>query len=170
MKTGYEIFAEGVKAVCDSDEKAMKVLSVYAPRFEAADGKGRNYETLKTLSVWLLTEANILNIYHWNVGISNKHELLNDAYELCRDTGDAMAEAYIALTGNDCTPSAIELPQASSWAPSDDEILEVLKSINKHMNSAVEKNPNFSEGVKNMFADFDEAMTSIIYKYSRFGS
>jgi hypothetical protein len=36
------------------------------------------------------------------------------------------------------------------------------------MNQACSKNPKFPEGVKNAFADFDEAMTTIIYKYSQF--
>jgi len=32
----------------------------------------------------------------------------------------------------------------------------------------VKKNDKFPEGVKNIFADFDEAMTTIIYKYQQF--
>jgi hypothetical protein len=38
------------------------------------------------------------------------------------------------------------------------------------MQEAVSKNPKFSEGVKNYFADFDEKITSIIYKWSRFSA
>lgn len=169
--TKYEIFVEAAATICGDATKTMKVVNAYFPVLEATDGKGNSYETLKELAIWLLTEGNILNVFHWNVHKSNKHELLNEAYELCRDTGDAMAETYIALTGNDCKPSSANFGgKSSDWAPSDNEILATLKNINKHMNNAVKKNGDFSEGVKNLFADFDEKMTSIIYKFSQFDS
>lgn len=136
---------------------------------EAADGRGNAHETLRELAMWLLDCGNVLNVYHWNVRKNVKHELLQEAYELCRDTGDKLAETYIAKTGSDCYPKGKTIgSERKEWLPSDRQILSYLRDILDKMNGAVEKNGKFTEGVKNIFADFDETMTTIIYKYSRF--
>jgi len=160
----YKIFVEAVQRICPNNSGA--VLAVYAPRLEADDGIGNNYETLKEMAVWLLVEGNALNQIHWNVDKMVKHTLLNEAYDLCRDAGDKLAETYMALTNKPCDK---EFPAASKSTDLDDKaVLELLKYIDKHMNDAVKKNDKFPEGVKNIFADFDEAMTTIIYKYQQF--
>lgn len=159
-----QIFLESLTDICGA--KAGLVAASYMPRLEASDGVGTDYETLKELAVWLLVEADVLNQLHWNTDKNIKHELLQEAYELCRDTGDALAETYIALTGKECDK---EFPKISTGSGmKDSNVLALLKKINSHMNQACSKNPKFSEGVKNRFADFDEAMTTIIYKYSQF--
>lgn len=161
-----QIFIESLNNICGS--KAGLVAASFAPQMEAADGQGSGYETLKELAVWLLVESNVLNQLHWNTDKNLKHELLNEAYELCRDTGDKLAETYIALTGKPCDK---EFPKVSSGASlKDSDTLAVLKKINEHMNDACAKNDKFSEGVKNIFADFDESMTTIIYKYTQFSA
>lgn len=136
------------------------------PVMEASDGRGRAHETLKEMALWLLSEGNALNIMHWNVDTMNRHELLNEAYDLCRDTGDALAETYIAKTGKPCvgtiSKSVVDHVMDSS------DILSRLRTIDERMNEAVAANPKFTEGVKNIFADFDEKMTGIIYKYFQF--
>ena len=74
----------------------------------------------------------------------------------------------MALTNKPCDK---EFPAASKSTNLDDKaVLELLKYIDKHMNDAVKKNDKFPEGVKNIFADFDEAMTTIIYKYQQFAA
>ena len=162
----YKLFCEAVQRICPNNSGA--VLAVYAPRLEAEDGIGNNYETLKEMAVWLLVEGNALNQIHWNVDKMVKHTLLNEAYDLCRDAGDKLAETYMALTNKPCDK---EFPAASKSTKLDDKaVLELLKYINKHMNDAVKKNDKFPEGVKNIFADFDEAMTTIIYKYQQFSA
>jgi len=162
----YKLFCESVQRVCPNNSAA--VLAAYAPRLEAEDGVGNNYETLKEMAVWLLVEANALNQIHWNVDRMVKHTLLNEAYDLCRDAGDKLAETYMALTNKPCDK---EFPVASKSTDLDDKaILELLKYIGKHMNDAVKKNDKFTEGVKNIFADFDESMTTIIYKYQQFAA
>ena len=160
----YKLFFLFLQRVCPNNSAA--VLAAYAPRLEAGDGVGNNYETLKEMAVWLLVEANALNQIHWNVDRMVKHTLLNEAYDLCRDAGDKLAETDMALTNKPCDK---EFPAASKSTDLDDKaILELLKYIDKHMNDAVKKNDKFPEGVKNIFADFDEAMTTIIYKYQQF--
>ena len=139
-----------------------------SPLMEAADSKGNEYETLKDMAVWLLMEGNALNVIHWNVDKNSKHELLDEAYSLCRNTGDQLAEAYIAIVDKDIKVGrAPALPSTSS---KDSDVLAHLKNIQKRMQEAVAKNSKFSEGVKNIFADFDETMTTIIYKWSRFSA
>jgi hypothetical protein len=54
--------------------------------------------------------------------------------------------------------------------PSDEGVLNRLKTLQSRMQEAVSKNSKFSEGVKNIFADFDEKITTIIYKWSRFSA
>ena len=160
----YKLFVESVQRVCPENSNA--VLAAYAPRLEAEDGVGNKYETLKEMAVWLLVEGNALNQIHWNVDKMVKHTLLNEAYDLCRDAGDKLAETYMALTNKPCDK---EFPSSPKSIDLDDKaVLELLKYIDKHMNDAVKKNENFPEGVKNIFADFDEAMTTIIYKYQQF--
>ena len=164
--SGYKLFCESVQHICG--DKSTDVLARFAPRFEAEDGVGNKYETLKEMAVWLLVESNVLNQIHWNVDKMNKHTLLNEAYDLCREAGDKLAETYIALTNKPCDK---EFPKGSKSSITDDkEIVSLLKMIDKHMNDAVKKNPEFPEGVKNIFADFDEEMTTIIYKYQQFNT
>ena len=159
-----KIFLESLKDICGN--KAGLVAAAYMPRVEAADGVGQSYETLKELAVWLLVEANVLNQLHWNTDKNIKHALLDEAYQLCRDTGDKLAETYIALTGKPCDK---EFPKVSTGSGlKDTDTLALLRKIDTHMNQACAKNPKFSEGVKNIFADFDETMTTIIYKFSQF--
>ena len=159
-----KIFLESLAGICGN--KAGLVAAAYMPRMEAADGKGDDYETLAELAMWLLVEGNVLNQLHWNTDKNVKHELLNEAYDLCRDTGDKLAETYVALTGKSCDK---EFPKVSAGAGlKDDDVLALLRKISSHMNQACAKNPNFSEGVKNIFADFDEQMTTIIYKFRQF--
>ncbi len=159
-----KIFLESLADLCGS--KAGLVAAAFIPRMEAADGIGTQYETLKELAVWLLVESNVLNQLHWNTDKNLKHELLNEAYELCRDTGDKLAETYIALTGKPCDK---EFPKVETGSGlKDTDVLALLRKIDSHMNQACAKNEKFSEGVKNIFADFDEKMTVIIYKYSQF--
>ena len=161
-----KIFLESLADMCGS--KAGLDAAAFMPRQEAADGIGGDYDTLKDLAVWLLVESNVLNQLHWNTDKNLKHELLNEAYELCRDTGDKLAETYIALTGKPCDK---EFPKVDSGVGlKDTDVVALLKTIDSHMNQACAKNPKFPEGVKNAFADFDEAMTTIIYKYSQFSA
>lgn len=162
----FKVFCEAVFRVCG--EKALGVIAAFSPKLEAADGKGNGYETLKELALWLLVEANVLNQIHWNVDTMNKHTLLNEAYDLCRDTGDKLAETYMSLTGKPCDKEFPDTPRSVKF--DDKAVVGLLKSINDNMKNAVEKNPKFSEGVKNIFADFDESMTTILYKYQQFNA
>ena len=157
-----------IMAVCESVGRyAAGELQLHAV-FEAADGKGKSYETLKDMAMWLLTESNALNVIHWNVDRNSKHELLDEAYSLCRDTGDKLAEAYIAIMDKDIV---VKQPPAFPSTDTDDAaILKHLKNLQDRMQEAVSKNPSFGEGVKNIFADFDEKITTIIYKWSRFSA
>lgn len=144
---------ETVGNMASVNEKSRAIL------MEAADQKGNSYDTLKDMAKWLLKEGNDLNEFHWNVDKNSKHELLDEAYTLCRDSGDKLAEAYIAI-----------MDKPTDTPPSDEEVLNRLKTLQSRMQEAVSKNPKFSEGVKNYFADFDEKITSIIYKWSRFSA
>ena len=172
------VLREGIMGVVGDEEKADLIMGIcesvtamanagrMAPIMEASDGKGDSYATLKDMAVWLLTESNALNVIHWNVSSNNRHELLNEAYDLCRDTGDQLAETYIAITDKDIEVK--EAPKFPSTDKSDDAVLAHLKNLQARMQEASGKNPKFSEGVKNIFADFDEKITTIIYKWSRF--
>jgi len=144
---------ETVSKMAAVNEKSRAIL------MEAADQKGNSYDTLKDMAKWLLNEGNDLNVFHWNVDKNSKHELLDEAYKLCRDSGDKLAEAYIAI-----------MDKPTDTPPSDEEVLNRLKTLQSRMQEAVSKNPKFSEGVKNYFADFDEKITTIIYKWSRFSA
>ena len=106
-----KIFLESIAEICGS--KAGLVAAAYRPKLEASDGIGHDYDTLQELAMWLLVEANVLNQLHWNTDKNVKHELLNEAYELCRDTGDKLAETYIALSGKPCDKS---FPKVSAGA------------------------------------------------------
>jgi DNA-binding ferritin-like protein len=175
-----DILREGFRSVVKDDEVTETLMGICeavagtynagsaSPLMEAADGKGKEYDTLKDMAMWLLVEGTALNVIHWNVDRNNKHELLDEAYNLCRDTGDKLAETYIALTDKDI--KVTRSPALPSTSAKDSDVLAHLKDIQKKMQGAVEKNPKFSEGVKNIFADFDEAITTIIYKWSRFGA
>lgn len=165
---GDEDKTDLIMAVCESVARVAARERAASPIMEAADGKGDSFGTLKELAVWLLVESNALNVIHWNVDRNTKHELLNEAYDLCRDTGDQLAEAYIAIV--DRTIEVKSVPAFPSTDSKDEAVLEHLKNLQKRMQEAVEKNPKFSEGVKNIFADFDEKITSIIYKWARFGA
>jgi DNA-binding ferritin-like protein len=144
---------ETVGKMASVNEKSRAIL------MEAADQKGNSYDTLKDMAKWLLKESNDLNEFHWNVDKNSKHELLDEAYTLGRDIGDKLAEAYIAI-----------MDKPTDTPPSDEEVLNRLKTLQRRMQEAVSKNSKFSEGVKNYFADFDEKITSIIYKWSRFSA
>lgn len=162
-------FRNAVRNIVGTDALVEAVAGICSACLEAADGKGNDYETLRDMALWLISESNVLNMCHWNVTKSNKHELLQEAYELCRDTGDKMAETYIALSGSPCVGKpTIDLDKMESF--SDEKVLPLLKNLQSHMQDALAKNDKFSEGVKNIFADFDEKMTSIIYKYQQFES
>jgi len=162
--TYYKIFYEAVNQVCG--DKAPRILMAFGPKIEATDKKGGNYNTLQELAVWLLVQSNILNRVHWNVDTNFSHELLNEAYDLCRDTGDALAEKYVGRTNQ-----KVDAPFPASKDQIDvdrKDILAMLKNLRDHMADACKKNPGFSEGIKNIFADFDDKIDVIIYKFSRF--
>ena len=136
---GDEEKADLIMGICES-VTAMAAAGKMSPIMEASDGKGDSYATLK--------------------------DLLNEAYDLCRDTGDQLAETYIAITDRDIDVKTA--PKFPSTDKSDDAVLEHLRNLQERMQEASAKNPKFSEGVKNIFADFDEKITTIIYKWSRF--
>jgi hypothetical protein len=139
------------------DPMVAKRIALMVARMEAAEGKG-DYSAVKELAGWLLDESNGLNRMHWQVDKMSKHELLQEAYDLCRDTGDQLAETYIALTGN-----------AAADVNTDDEVvIEKLQELRHRINDAAAKNDGYPEGLKNIFADFDEKITSIMYKYRQF--
>ena len=140
------------------DPMMGKRIAFMVARMEAADGKGEDYSTVKELAGWLLEQSNDLNRMHWGVDKMNKHVLLQDAYELCRDTGDKLAETYVALTGK----------KASDVDTDDEAVIGKLQELDGRMKEAVDSNGKFPEGLKNVFADFDEKLTSILYKYRQF--
>ena len=176
--TFTKVLEEGIMGIVQDEEKTREIMTICetvahysnpgipVPLIEAADGEGKEYDTLKNMAMWLLTESNALNVIHWNTDRLSKHELLNEAYELCRDTGDQLAEAYIAIMDKDI--EVTEAPKFPSTSKNDSDVLAHLKNIQARMQEALEKNDNFGEGVKNIFADFDEKITTIIYKWSRF--
>ena len=142
------------------DPMIAKRVAFMVARMEASDGLGNSYSTIKNMPKWLLNESNELNYMHWDVDKMSKHTLLQEAYELCRDTGDALAEAYIGITG-----------KAVSDENTDDEtVIKKLENLKTRMAEACSKNDKFPEGLKNIFADFDEKITSILYKYRQFKS
>ena len=152
-------------AVCESVARMTNELEK-KPMLEAADGKGNEYETLKDLAIWLLNESTAFNVIHWNVDSSNRHELLNEAYDLFRDTADKLGEDYVGYTDKDAEVSGkFTFPSIDKG---DEAVKNHLKEIQKHMQDAIDKNGKFGEGIKNVFADFDEKMNEIIYKWSRF--
>ena len=140
------------------DPMMAKRIALMVARMEAADGKGEDYSTVKDMAGWLLDESNGLNRMHWGVDKMSKHTLLQEAYDLCRDTGDKLAETYVALTGK----------KASDVDTDDETVVAKLKELGARMNEAVAKNDGFPEGLKNIFADFDEKLTDILYKYQQF--
>ena len=164
--TGSEEQADCLMALCESvahmSEEKQK------PVFEAADGQGAGYATLKDMALWLLMEGNALNVIHWNAETNFQHELLNEAYDLCRDVGDQLAETYIAKTGKDIEVKPGFLKDIPSTDSDTDKVLAHFKNLQEKMAGAVEKNPKFGEGIKNIFADFDEKITTIIYKWGQF--
>ena len=155
--TCNKILTEAATTITGDPLLAKRVVLMVS-RLEAADGKGQDFKTVKDLANWLLDESNGLNHMHWGVDKMSKHGLLEEAYDLCRDTGDALAETYISLTG-----------KPASDAKTDDEaVIKKLEELQFHMADAVAKNDKFPEGLKNIFADFDEKITSILYKYRQF--
>lgn len=88
----------------------------------------------------------------------NKHTLLEESYDLCRDIGDKLAETYISLTGKPAADVKVD----------DETVIAKLKELQSHMADASAKNDKFPEGLKNIFADFDEKITDILYKYTQF--
>lgn len=164
--TGSEEQADCLMSLCESVAHLSEERS--RPVFEASDGLGEKYKTLKDMAMWLLMEGNALNVIHWNAETNFQHELLSEAYELCRDTGDQLAETYIAKTGKDIEPKPGFLKDVPSTDSDKEKVLAHFKSIQEKMAGAIEKNPKFGEGIKNIFADFDEKMTTIIYKWGQF--
>lgn len=140
------------------DPMVAKRVALMVARMEAADGKGESFSTVKELANWLLDESNGLNRMHWGVDKMNKHTLLEEAYDLCRDTGDKLAETYVSLTGKPAADVKVD----------DETVIAKLKELQSHMGDAVSKNGKFPEGLKNIFADFDEKITDILYKYQQF--
>ena len=166
MNNRNKMLLEAVTEVVGDPLMAKRVAFTVA-KMEAADGKGDSYETVKDLAMWLLGESNALNVVHWNVDKMAKHTLLQEAYELCRDTGDKLAETYIAIT-----KQAIKgtVPEAAEIGVDDESVMKCLENRQTRIQEAVSKNDKFSEGLKNIFADFDENITTIIYKYRQFES
>ena len=155
--TKTKIFIEAATKIT-GDPMVAKCIALMVAKFEAADGKGVNYESVKESANWLLDSSNELNNMHWDVDKMSKHTLLQEAYDLCRDTGDKLGETYVALTG-----------KAASDAKVDDEsVIAKLEELQKHMADLGAKNPKFPEGLKNVLADFDEKITGILYKYRQF--
>ena len=72
--------------------------------------------------------------------------------------GDRLAESYVAITGKPAADVKVD----------DETVIAKLKELQSHMADVAAKNPKMSEGVKNIYADFDEKMTDIIYKFTQF--
>lgn len=154
-----KILIEAATAIT-GDAMLGKRAAFAVVRVEAADKQGNEFNTVKGLANWLLEESNKLNHMHWGVNKLSKHELLEDAYNSCRSTGDQLAEAYISLT---------EKP-ASDADTSDDAVIRELETIKARMADALGENEKFPEGLKNIFANFDEQLTTLLYKYRQFKS
>lgn len=140
------------------DPMVAKRVALMVARMEAVDEKDETFSIVSDLANWLLDESNGLNKMHWGVDKMNKHVLLEEAYELCRDTSDKLAETYISLTGK----------KAANVKVDDETAITKLKELQTRMGDAVAKHDKFPEGLKNIFADFDEKITDILYKYRQF--
>lgn len=152
-----KILTEAVTQIT-GDPMVAKRVALMVARMEAADAKGDSFSTVKEMANWLLDESNEVNNMHWGVDKMSKHTLLQEAYDLCRDTGDALAETYVSITGK----------PASDAKTDDESVIAKLKNLQERMAEASAKNEKFPEGLKNIFADFDEKITSILYKYKQF--
>ena len=58
--------------------------------------------------------------------------------------------------------------KASDVKTDDEAVIGKLQELDDRMKEAVDSNGKFPEGLKNVFADFDEKLTSILYKYRQF--
>lgn len=167
IMTKHQLMESVVRKVVGAD-MANAVMEAYEVCFESGNGGGKNYDDLRKMAIRLLSEANAFNVMHWNIDTSSKHALLNEVYELCRDVGDKMAETYMSITEKSCMPGKDD--QVCMPGCDEKDALSRMKALQSDMQNIVKNNNGFSEGIKNLFADFDETITGIIYKYQQFKS
>ena len=140
---------------------------------ESAETKEKDVsiDVLKAAACDMLEYANEFHVYHWNASSNFEHEIMNEAYDLMRDTADRLAERYLSFGSvSSFVPEGNFGTDRKDWSPGKDTVLSRMESILDGMNRAMKENPGLSlyGGIGNIFADFDEKMSVLIYKYRRF--
>jgi DNA-binding ferritin-like protein len=175
-----EVLREGIMDVVHDEEKVDLILAICESVAKSASGAeeartlmeasadtgGGSYEVLKTTALWLLVESSAFTIVHWNVDRNLRHELCDQLYTLFHSTSDSLAETYEGIVDRKIIVK--KLPPLSSTDDDPAAVLKHIKEIRKKMQDILNENEHFGEGIKNIFADFDEQMNEIIYKWTRF--
>lgn len=173
------VFEEGVSIIVGNSGLSKKVVSECVSFIESVAGRRAmmeadagnkdKYAALKEMAFYLISQGDVFNVYHWHTPTNTAHALLDDMYQLCRTTGDKLAETYMVLSGGDCIPDGKRIGlDVDSWEYDHGKVLDRMMDVQETMKNVVKAHDEYSEGVKNIFADFDEAALIITYKYSKF--
>lgn len=113
----------------------------------------------------LLFFAVLVHFWHLNCSRNSEHVALQELYEACTDTGDALLEARIGMLHKPIEKcDGYDSMAASTLAYNQGSIDEIC-NIKAEAESL--SNQNFGNGISNILDDFCQTCDSVIYKLTR---
>lgn len=113
----------------------------------------------------LLFFAVLVHFWHLNCSHNSEHVTLQELYEACTDTGDALLEARIGMLHKPIEKcDGYDSMAASTLAYNQGSIDEIC-NIKAEAESL--SNQNFGNGISNILDDFCQTCDSVIYKLTR---
>lgn len=167
----YLDFRNGMKKLFSDKaafEAAMKHHAESFPMVESAGSK-RELEKIPEVAMSMLTEGDWFHIQHLNCDKHYQHLILQEAYELLRNTADKLAEGYKAHAKKSGIRPNEEMVVADADKPfSADAVIDRMNMLSDQANKIIKTGDKLDEGIKNTLAGFCDDLNTLIYKWSQF--
>lgn len=167
----YLEFRNGMKKLFSNKaafESAMRQHAESFPLVESAGSKAE-LEKIPDVAMAMLTEADWFHIQHLNCDKNYQHLILQEAYELLRDTGDKLAEGYKAHSKKSAIRPSAPMTVVDADKPfSKDAVIDRMVMLSDQANDIIKNGDKLDEGIKNTLAGFCDDLNTLIYKWSQF--
>lgn len=140
-------------------------LSPIHPEEDVAAKQVEETDPIMNFGCRLLFFSVLVHFWHLNCSRNSQHVALQDLYEACTDTADALLEARIGMLHKPIEKcDGYERMAATSLAFNQGSIDNIC---NVQAEAEALSNQDFGNGISNILDDFSQTCNSVIYKLTR---